>query len=109
MKKFLKKGSFNNFQILAAFLIPTVVYLIFAVDWTERFKYLDYYYRSCRKIAKNGVKSELTFYGRYLTEDQKKNQFETNFDFCIRIAPEFYVDSDYDYDDWIKNRLKRGS
>ena len=109
MKRFLKKGSFNNFQILAAFLIPTIVYLIFSVDWTERFKYLDYYYRSCRKIAKNGVKSELTVYGRYLTEDQKKEAFESNFHFCMEIAPDFYVDIDYDYDDWIKDRLKRGS
>ena len=106
MKRFLKKGSFNNFQILTAFLIPTIVYLIFSVNWENRFKYFNYYYRSCRKIAKNGVKSELTLHGRYLTEEQKKKAFEANFNFCIEIAPDFYVD--IDYDDWIKDRLKRG-
>ena len=106
MKRFLKKGSFNNFQILAAFLIPTIVYLIFSVDWTERFKYLDYYYRSCRKIAKNGVDYELIILGRNLTEKQKKKAFESNFGFCMNTAPDFY--EDISYDDWIKQELKRG-
>ena len=102
MKRFLKKGSFNNFEILAAFLIPTVVYLIFAVDWTERFKYFDYYYRSCRKIAKNGVEAEKYIHKNILTEQEKKQLFENNLDFCLNRAPDFYTD----YEAYLKKGIE---
>ena len=81
------------------------MYLIFSVDWTERFKYLDYYNRSCRKIAKNGVDYELIILGKNFTEKQKK-AFESNFNFCMEIAPDFW--KDISYDDWIKEELNRG-
>ena len=102
MKRFFGKKTFNSFQILTAFLIPTIVYIIFSVDWNNTLKYFNYYHRSCRKIAKNGVEAEKYIHKNILTEQEKKQLFENNLDFCLNRAPDFYTD----YEAYLKKGIE---
>tara|TARA_A100000164_G_scaffold169084_1_gene150082 strand:- start:199 stop:516 length:318 start_codon:yes stop_codon:yes gene_type:complete len=85
MKRFFKKDSFNGFQILTAFLVPTVVYLIFTVDWTDRFN-RNKQVISCRKMAKKGIAKEIRE-GRLLTRKLQKEQYEVEMNFCLIHLP----------------------
>ena len=58
MNNFFKKDSFSGFQIITAFLVPTIVYLVFAVDWTDRFN-RNKQVINCRKMAKKGIAKEI--------------------------------------------------
>ena len=87
MKRFLKKGSFNNFQILAAFFIPTVVYLIFAVDWTDRFN-RNKQVINCRNFSKASIAEGIKRGDKgLLTRKQQKKQYEIEMNFCLINLP----------------------
>ena len=86
MKRFLKKGSFNNFQILAAFLIPTIVYLIFSVDWTDGYLRNNKQVINCKRLANQAVKNEVKA-GRIFTREGQKKQYEVEMDFCLINLP----------------------
>ena len=87
MKKFLKKGSFNNFQILAAFLIPTIVYLIFSVDWTDRFN-RNKKVINCRNWANASIAEGIKRGDKgLLTRKQQKKQYEVEMNFCLINLP----------------------
>tara|TARA_S200000501_G_scaffold269595_1_gene253300 strand:+ start:435 stop:752 length:318 start_codon:yes stop_codon:yes gene_type:complete len=85
MNNFFKKDSFTGFQILTAFLVPTVVYLIFAVDWTDRFN-RNKKVINCRKMAKEGIAKEIRE-GRLLTRKLQKKQYEIEMNVCLITLP----------------------
>ncbi len=85
MKRFFKKGSFNSFQILTAFLIPTIVYLIFSVDWTDRFN-RNKQVINCRTLSKSGIAKEKRA-GRLLTRKLQKDQYEIDMNICLINLP----------------------
>ena len=87
MKTFFKKGSFNNFQILTAFLVPTVVYLIFAVDWTYRFS-RNKDIINCRNFADTSIARAIKRgNSRLLIRKKRKKQFEIDMNFCLTNLP----------------------
>ena len=85
MNNFFKKDSFSGFQIITAFLVPTVVYLIFAVDWTDRFN-RNKQVINCRNLSKAGIAKEKRA-GRLLTRKLQKEQYEIEMNFCLINLP----------------------
>ena len=85
MNNFFKKDSFSGFQIITAFLVPTIVYLVFAVDWTDRFN-RNKQVINCRKMAKEGIAKEIRE-GRLLTRKLQKEQYEVEMNFCLIHLP----------------------
>ena len=85
MKKFLKTKSFTGFEILIAFLVPTIVYYIFAVDWTDRFN-RNKQVINCRTLSKWGIAKEKRE-GRLLTRKLQKKQYEIDMNACLINLP----------------------
>ncbi len=85
--KFFKKDSFTGFQILTAFLIPTIVYLIFSVDWTDRFN-RNKQVINCRNFSKASIAEGIKRGDKgLLTRKQQKKQYEVEMNFCLINLP----------------------
>ena len=85
--KFFKKDSFTGFQILTAFLIPTIVYLIFSVDWTDRFN-RNKQIINCRNFSKASIEEGIKRGDKgLLTRKQQKKQYEVEMNFCLINLP----------------------
>ena len=87
MKKFLITKSFTGFEILIAFLVPTIVYYIFAVDWTYRFS-RNKDIINCRTFADASIAEAIKRVDSgVLTRKRQKNQFEIDMNFCLINLP----------------------
>ena len=93
MKTFFKKGSFNNFQILTAFLVPTVVYLIFSVDWNDGYLGNNKQVINCKRKANQAVKNEVKA-GRIFTREGQKKQYEIEMNVCLITLPKILEKQD---------------
>ena len=86
MNNFFKKESFNGFQIFTAFLVPTVVYLIFSMDWNDRYLRNNKQVINCKRLANQAVKNEVKA-GRIFTREGQKKQFKVEMNFCLINLP----------------------
>ena len=91
--KFFKKDSFTGFQILTAFLVPTLVYLIAIAIKQPNFG-SDGYLRNnkqvinCKRLADRAVKNEVKA-GRIFTKEGQKKQYKVEMGFCLENLPYF--------------------
>tara|TARA_B100000963_G_C22048973_1_gene418738 strand:- start:74 stop:415 length:342 start_codon:yes stop_codon:yes gene_type:complete len=92
MKKFLKTKSFTGFEIFIAFLVPTIVYYIFAVKQPNYDS--DGYLRNnkqvinCKRLADQAVKNEVKA-GRIFSKEGQEKQYKVEMGFCLENLPYF--------------------